>query len=43
VEFLNPLGGLTQEEIDSGKEYFTVMRENLEALKKALNKNRIRG
>jgi len=35
VEFLNPLGGLTQEEIDSGKEYFTVMRENLEALKKA--------
>jgi len=34
-QFLNPLGGLTQEEIDSGKEYFTVMRENLEALKKA--------
>jgi zinc transport system substrate-binding protein len=33
---LNPLGGLTDEDIKSGKDYFSVMRENLEALKKAL-------
>lgn len=36
IEFLNPLGGLTKEDIASGKEYFSIMRENLEALKKAL-------
>ncbi|GAE90726.1 zinc ABC transporter [Acetivibrio straminisolvens JCM 21531] len=36
VEFLNPLGGLTKEDIDAGKDYFSIMRENLEALKKAL-------
>ncbi|HHV29028.1 metal ABC transporter substrate-binding protein [Acetivibrio mesophilus] len=36
VEFLNPLGGLAKEDIDAGKEYFSIMRENLEALKKAL-------
>lgn len=33
---LNPLEGLEEEDIKAGKEYFTVMRENLEALKKAL-------
>lgn len=34
---LNPLGGLTQEQIDSGQEYFSIMRNNLEALAYALN------
>lgn len=34
---LSPLGGLTQEQIDSGGEYFSVMRSNLEALKYALS------
>jgi zinc transport system substrate-binding protein len=33
---LNPLEGLTQEEIDAGKDYIAVMEENLAALKKAL-------
>lgn len=33
---LNPIGGLTSEEIDKGKDYISVMEENLEALKKAL-------
>jgi len=33
---LNPLGRLTDEDIKLGKDYFFVMRENLEALKKAL-------
>ena len=33
---LNPLGGLAQESLDAGKEYFSVMEENLEALKQAL-------
>ena len=33
---LNPLEGLTQEEINAGKDYIAVMEENLTALKKAL-------
>ncbi len=33
---LNPIGGLTQQEIDAGKDYFSIMKENLEVLKKAL-------
>jgi len=33
---LNPMGGLTQQEIDAGKDYFSIMKENLEVLKKAL-------
>jgi zinc transport system substrate-binding protein len=33
---LNPLEGLTQEEINAGKDYIVVMEENLAALKKAL-------
>ncbi len=34
---LNPFEGLGEDEIRAGKNYFTVMRENLEALKKGLN------
>ncbi|MGG4499105.1 metal ABC transporter substrate-binding protein [Brevibacillus reuszeri] len=34
---LNPIEGLTQEEIDVGHNFVTVMRQNLEALKVALN------
>jgi len=34
---LNPIEGLTEEEIAAGKDYIGVMRENLEALKLALN------
>lgn len=33
---LNPLEGLVEEDIQAGKDYFSVMRENLEALKNAL-------
>jgi zinc transport system substrate-binding protein len=33
---LNPLEGLSQEEVDQGEDYFSVMRENLGALRKAL-------
>jgi zinc transport system substrate-binding protein len=33
---LNPLEGLTEEELDSGANYFTVMRENLAALRAGL-------
>jgi len=33
---LNPLGNITQEDLDEGKDYFSIMRENLESLKKAL-------
>jgi zinc transport system substrate-binding protein len=33
---LNPLEGLTDDEIEEGADYFTVMRENLAALQKAL-------
>lgn len=33
---LNALEGLNEEEIKAGKEYFSIMRDNLEALKEAL-------
>ncbi|WP_258359588.1 metal ABC transporter substrate-binding protein [Moorella sulfitireducens (nom. illeg.)] len=33
---LNPIGGLTREEMEAGKDYFSIMAENLAALKKAL-------
>jgi zinc transport system substrate-binding protein len=33
---LNPLEGLTEDEIAAGEDYFSVMRENLAALRKAL-------
>jgi zinc transport system substrate-binding protein len=33
---LDPLEGLTEDEIDEGADYFSVMRENLAALRKAL-------
>jgi zinc transport system substrate-binding protein len=33
---LNPLEGLTEDEIEDGADYFTVMRENLAALREAL-------
>lgn len=34
---LHPIGGLTQEQIDSGEDYFSIMRGNLEALTTALS------
>ncbi len=36
VDVLNPYGGLTRKQIESGDDYFTVMRRNLAALKRAL-------
>lgn len=33
---LNPLEGLTQEQVDEGADYFSVMRENLAVLREAL-------
>jgi zinc transport system substrate-binding protein len=33
---LNPLEGLTEEELERGEDYFSVMRANLEALRKGL-------
>lgn len=36
VEELNPLEGLSDEELAAGADYFSTMRKNLEALKKAL-------
>jgi zinc transport system substrate-binding protein len=33
---LNPLEGLTEDEVDAGADYFSVMRENLAALRAAL-------
>ncbi|MGI6606558.1 MAG: metal ABC transporter substrate-binding protein [Peptococcia bacterium] len=33
---LNPFGSLTEKEIAEGEDYFTIMKENLENLKKAL-------
>jgi zinc transport system substrate-binding protein len=33
---LNPLEGLTQDELNDGQNYFTVMRSNLDALRRAL-------
>lgn len=37
VEVLNPLEGLSEEEIANGEDYFTVMQKNLESLKVALS------
>ena len=34
---LNPIEGLSEEDIEAGEDYFSVMRKNLEALQKALN------
>ncbi|WP_400164351.1 metal ABC transporter solute-binding protein, Zn/Mn family [Brevibacillus sp. TJ4] len=34
---LNPLEGLTAEDVQAGKDYLSIMRENLETLRKALN------
>ena len=34
---LNPIEGLSEEDIEAGEDYFSVMRKNLEALRKALN------
>jgi zinc transport system substrate-binding protein len=34
---LSPLGGLTEQQLAQGEDYFTVMRRNLEALKSALD------
>ncbi|MEW8959647.1 MAG: zinc ABC transporter substrate-binding protein [Moorella sp. (in: firmicutes)] len=33
---LNPIGGLTKEEMEAGEDYFSIMAKNLAALKKAL-------
>lgn len=33
---LNPIEGLTQKQIDAGEDYFSIMKSNLETLKKAL-------
>ncbi|MCR1900032.1 zinc ABC transporter substrate-binding protein [Irregularibacter muris] len=40
VDVLHSLDGLTQEEMDSGKEYISIMRENLEKLQQALGVSR---
>nr|WP_246824692.1 metal ABC transporter substrate-binding protein [Olsenella sp. HMSC062G07] len=37
VEVLNPLEGLSDEELAAGDDYFSVMRSNLDELKKALS------
>jgi len=37
TEVLNPLEGLSDEELESGEDYFSVMETNLKVLKKALN------
>ena len=36
VDVLHPLEGLRTEEIEKGEDYFSIMRKNLEALKRAL-------
>jgi len=36
IEVLNPIGGLTEKDIKEGKDYFSVMEDNLKALSKAL-------
>jgi zinc transport system substrate-binding protein len=36
TDVLNPLEGLTEAELDRGEDYFSVMRENLAALERAL-------
>lgn len=34
---LNPIEGLTQEQVDAGEDYFSLMEENMNALERALN------
>lgn len=36
VDILNPIATLSKKEIEEGKDYFSIMRENLKALKRAL-------
>ena len=36
TDVLNPLEGLTQEQIDNGENYVTVMRDNFESISKKL-------
>ena len=36
TEVLNPLEGLSEEQMDAGEDYFSVMRTNLKQIKKAL-------
>lgn len=36
VDTLNPLGNLTEEDLENNKDYFSIMYENLEVLKRAL-------
>lgn len=38
TEVLNPLEGLSDEEINAGEDYFSVMEKNLEVIKEALKK-----
>lgn len=37
VRTLNPLEGISEDDMDKGVDYFSIMRENLENLKEALN------
>ena len=37
AEVLNPIEGLTEEQLKSGQDYFSIMNQNLETLLKALN------
>ncbi|SJZ83560.1 metal ABC transporter substrate-binding protein [Garciella nitratireducens] len=37
VELLHPIGGLTRQEMDQGKEYLSLMKQNLQVLTKALS------
>lgn len=37
VDSLNPLGTLSSESIKNNEDYFSIMRKNLKALKKALH------
>ncbi len=37
IEILNPIGGLTQQEMQQGKDYLILMEENLDTLKKVLD------
>lgn len=39
TDVLNPLEGLTQEQLDAGEDYLSIMRDNLDALVKALQDN----
>lgn len=37
TDVLNPIGGLTEQQIKDGEDYFTIMRKNLKALVRALS------